>query len=416
VTVSFRVKAFLREAMGLDIESMGAAAIEHALRERMKACGSAGESDYLDLLDASGQEREELIERLVVPETWFFRDEQPFRLLRKYVVEEWQESRSGEPLRSLSMPCSTGEEPYSMAMTLFDSGLEPRRIRIDGCDISRSALAKAKAAVYGKNSFRTGDLSFRERYFDPAPGGCYALKEAVRDLVSFYRENLFDPDFARDKGPYDVIFFRNLMIYLARDLQERALSVMERLLAPSGLLFVGHAETIPSLERWFSSVRYPFAFAYRKRSDERRKAAPGSSAGIRMGELRRSPPANPAPVGRSAACVPVPPPRSPGLLEEARRLADEGRVEEARRLCEAALRARTPQAETYYLLGLLYGAETRDDEAEDCFRKAVYLAPDHHPALRHLALAAERRGDPQAAEVFRQRARKAERQQGGKSA
>lgn len=406
-----RIEEFLRNTIGLDIESIGGSSIDRALHERMDQCGLRAEADYYELLKLSGRERDALLERIVVPETWFFRDRKPFQMLQKYVVEEWLPSRS-EQIRLLSIPCSTGEEPYSLAMALLDIGLSTRRIRIDACDISHLALCKAQRAVYCKNSFRSGDLSFRERYFDATAGG-YALKEIVRVAVSFSCENLLDPGFAQDKGLYDVIFFRNLMIYLSREHQERALALMDRLLAPSGLLFVGHAETGPLAERWFTSVRYPFAFAHRKHSDERRKplASPVPKVPVLLRSRTaggRKPRASTKPAPGARSEIQSPCPARPNYLVEARNLADQGKLEEARRLCETAVRVQAAGAETYYLLGLINGARELESQAEECFHKAVYLEPHHYQALSQLALAAERRGDFQAAEIFRQRARRSE--------
>ncbi len=417
-----QVESLLATAIGFDSASTGAAGVERAVRERMAARGLSDEDRYLELLVAAGEEREALIERIVVPETWFFRDDEPFRVLRRYVVEEWLPGCPSDPLRLLSLPCSTGEEPYSLAMTLFDCGLRPAQWRIDAFDVSKAALIKARRGVYGKNSFRGDDLAFRDHYFHRTPNG-YLLDEAVRRSVAFAPGNLFDPDFIRTRQTYDIVFFRNLLIYFSREYQERALAVMDRLLARSGLLFVGHSEPGPLLDRWFASARYPFAFAYRKHGDERRQS-PGGGAAPAEGKRRQPPPdswsARPPPVRRAtdpASIPPSPPAQSawegfpadlPDSLAPARALADRGQLEDARRLCETALGVPRLQAESYYLLGLIHDASQRPAEAESCFRKVAYLEPDHYPALTHLALAAERRGDAPAAQHFRQRARRAE--------
>ncbi|MDG4555468.1 MAG: CheR family methyltransferase [Candidatus Competibacter sp.] len=417
-----RVESLLTAAIGFDSASTGAASVERAVRERMAAHGLNDEDRYLELLGVADREREALIERVVVPETWFFRDSEPFRVLRRYVVEEWLPGRPSGPLRLLSLPCSTGEEPYSLAMTLFDCGLRPEQWRIDAFDVSGAALIKASRGVYGKNSFRGADLAFRDRYFHRAPEG-YLLDEAVRHSVAFSSGNLFDPNFAQTGKTYDIVFFRNLLIYFNREHQKRALAVMDRLLAPSGLLFVGHSEQGPLLDRWFASARYPFAFAYRKHGDERRRPPGGDTAPAV--EKRGKPPldfwsehlpparhiADPAPIPPSPAARLeqerlLSPPLDP--LASARALADRGQLEEARRLCEATLRIPPLQAESYYLLGLIHEASQRPAEAESCFRKATYLDPDHYPALTHLALTAERYGNASAAQHFRQRARRAE--------
>ena len=121
----------------------------------------------------------QLIETVIVPETWFFRDREAYVALVKVVLEEWLPAHGDGPLRLLSAPCSTGEEPYSMAMALFDAGLPANRFHIDALDISARSLARARRAFYGRNSFRGTNLSFRGRYFQAAAGG-HHLAEAIR--------------------------------------------------------------------------------------------------------------------------------------------------------------------------------------------------------------------------------------------
>ncbi len=409
------IEELLKGTIGLDIEAVGASGVAQAMQQRRTALGLASEGAYIELLNASEREREELIERIVVPETWFFRDEKPFQMLQKYVAEEWLPTRPTVPLRLMSIPCSSGEEPFSMAMALLDIGLTPKQMQIDAYDVSRSLLAKARHAVYGKNSFRGNELSFRDRYFRSTPSG-HEVGEAVRRAVAFDYGNILDPAFAEGKITYQVIFFRNLMIYLSRDNKLRALASIERLLAPSGLLFIGHAESSPLMDHWFSSVRYPFAFAYRKSSDERRKspaqavpeAAPCKDRRKPGLALPHSPPPHPSvKVARPSLpkmTPPLPPPDQSDLLEKAHKLADQGKLKEARNCCETVLSDEGPRVEAYYLLGLIHDADGNADEAERCFHKAVYLEPNHFQALTHLALAAERRGDLKAARLFRQRA------------
>jgi chemotaxis protein methyltransferase WspC len=171
------IEAVLRNAIGLRGATLGADGIQRAVRERMRACGIRDECAYLDWLGQSTQKLDSLIERVVIPETWFFRDDQPYAALRGHVRDRWLRGAArAEPLRLLSLPCSTGEEPYSMAMTLLDLGMTPPQWRIDACDISEAALAKARAGVYGRHAFPCRNLAFRARYFHPE-GSVYLLAE-----------------------------------------------------------------------------------------------------------------------------------------------------------------------------------------------------------------------------------------------
>ena len=133
---------------------------------------------------ASPVELQALIEAVVVPETWFFRDREAFSTLARLVQEASPTAHADGVRRILSLPSSTGEEPYSIAMALFDAGVPADRFSIDAIDISAHAIAVARRATYGKNSFRGHDLGFRARYFDATATG-HRLADRVRRPGAF---------------------------------------------------------------------------------------------------------------------------------------------------------------------------------------------------------------------------------------
>src|SRR6185312_4827198 len=219
--------------------------------------------DYLRRLRDSNDELQELIEAVVVPETWFFRDPQAFVALVRLLTEERQPASPAAGLRLLSVPCSTGEEPYSIVMSLVDGGFSPDQIQVDAIDISARVLAWAKRAIYGSNSFRGDDLTFRDRYFEPS-GSSYKLTERIRGHVSFWQRNLLSADFGLGDRLYDVIFCRNVLIYFDRPTQEQVMRTLRRLLRPAGFLFVGPAEAFLASGSGFRSVNHTLSFAFRK--------------------------------------------------------------------------------------------------------------------------------------------------------
>src|ERR1700722_10012721 len=156
------LEVLLKEAMGLDAASIGASAVERAVQARMEASRLSDLGAYLELVRASKAELQQLIEAIVVPETWFWRDPQAFALLSRWAFESWLPKNRDGPMRLLSLPCSTGEEPYSMAMTLLEAGFPADRLSIDAVDISECALALAARARYGRNSFRGSDPALRD--------------------------------------------------------------------------------------------------------------------------------------------------------------------------------------------------------------------------------------------------------------
>src|SRR5437016_1154827 len=183
------IESLLRETMGLDAASIGSALIHRTVRLRMKSLGLKRIEEYRQLLDSSRAEWNELVEAVVVTETWFFRDREPFAALVRLVLEEWLPAHPTAPLRLLSLPCSSGEEPYSLAMALLDAGVPSGRFQIDAADISGRALARARQGIYRKNSFRGGDLGFRDRYFQAGKEG-FLLRPEIRHSVNFYEWNV----------------------------------------------------------------------------------------------------------------------------------------------------------------------------------------------------------------------------------
>lgn len=231
------IENLLKRTMGLDSASVGVGVIRRAIRERIARRGLESPAAYLALLQQDEGELQELIENVVVPETWFFRDREAFSALAQ-LAQERHRRQPQAVMRLLSLPCATGEEPYSMVMTLLDAGLPPEAFVVDAIDISAQALAKARAALYGKNSFRGGEENFRARYFDGTAQG-WRLREPVRRKVGFRRGNLFEPGLLPEAATYDVVFCRNVLIYFDAVTQERAVAVLTRLLKPEGLFFVG---------------------------------------------------------------------------------------------------------------------------------------------------------------------------------
>jgi chemotaxis protein methyltransferase WspC len=300
-------------------------------------------------------------------------------------------------------------------MTLLDSGLPPERFVIEAWDISRPALAKAERGIYGRNSFRSENLGFRDRYFRQVAEG-YQVVDAVRRQVRFRHENMLSPGPCLNGELHHVVFCRNVLIYFDRPTQEQALSVLQRLLAADGILFVGPAETFLMRGSGFTPDSAPMSFAFRPKGVTRpatvaaKPIAPGfkprpkpltKTPSNLPGKLSVSPPARPAP----AAPKPAP---APALadLDTARQLANSGRMPEAAQACEAFLRTQSESVEGHYLLGLVYDALGDSARATQSYRKAIYLDPGHSEALVHLALLAERRGDEPEARRLYERARR----------
>ena len=417
---SARFEQMLELTMGLMAASIGTSAVDRAVAVRMGAKGLSCEDAYWRLLQGSRAELQELIEAVVVPETWFFRDPQAFAAMARIGLEK---RNSGRILRLLSLPCSTGEEAYTMAMALLDAGLPAGSFTVDAIDISARSLGLAQLGIYGRNSVRSRDLEFRDRYFAPAEQGnrfeSYRIGDAARAPVHFAHGNILDPEFLAGRDPYDIIFCRNLLIYFDADTQTRAIGVLKRLLAPEGVLFAGHSETGLMPANGMVSARIPMAFAFTAATQ-----AP-AAAGRAQPPARAARPAPARPAGRPSAprsprVLASPPSRrepaaqpTPSGLSDLRYLADAGRLEEAAAGCERHIREHGPSTPALLLLALISDAWGQGEEAARHYRSALYLEPDNAEALGHLALLLRKQGDHAGARLLDDRMRRqAERRAG----
>jgi chemotaxis protein methyltransferase WspC len=291
-------------------------------------------------------------------------------------------------------------------MALLDASFPEGRLEVDALDISARALARAKRGMYGINSFRGVDLTFRDRYFQPTANG-YCLSDRISRIVNFSQRNILSADLPCAGESYDIIFCRNLLIYFDRSTQERAMRTLGRLLAPAGFLFVGTAEAFLAARSGFTSVSQSLSGVFRKAAAKCSEST-GSCRVLakkpveRLATLRAQRPKKPDPVPTPILVTPAP----PISLETARALADAGRLAQAADLCEGHLRQHGPSSEAYYLLGVIQDALGERERAADYYRKVVYLKPDHADALIHLAFLIDRQGDSAGAQRLRARARR----------
>jgi len=436
-------QSMLRHATGLNL---GKSLVDRAVGKRMESTGHVDQQAYVDAI--TPVELAELVELLVVPESWFYRDAQAFQAALEYIRECVRNNSGSRPVRILSIPCAGGEEPYTMAMVLADAGLPPTSYLIEAWDISSACIARARDGVYGRNAFRASELGFRDRFFSELGDDEYRIDDALRHQIRFKQGNLLEFDTATRQGQFDVIFCRNLLIYFDKPTTKTAIARLSALLADDGLLFAGYAEVPSFCQHGFTPLQYPQAFGLRKDPDAeawptRRRAMlapaaftalPAIDTGMRPAPAARRPRAQlPATPGVPAA-APAPPPRpaarakaagttpSPAstvapaqLLEQARRLADLGQAREAEHACRQCLVQTPDSAEAYFILGLLSEHAGKPDQAAEEWRRCLYLQPDHYEALCHLALLAEQRNDASGAAALKARAARIYQRQSGKT-
>ncbi len=413
------IESLLEKRIGLSTESVSSDIIAKAVQSRMQARGIAALDAYLAELRAAPAEWAELIELSIIPETWFFRNHQSFQFLRRCLKTEWLPLRSGRQFRALSLPCSTGEEPYSIGIIALESGLPEQAITIDAVDVSAKGLQKASAGLYGRESFRNKELDamLRQRYFSEV-NGKFQIQEHVRRIVRFQQGNLLDSTLLAGEKAYDVIFCRNVLIYLGSAAKQATIRLLDRLLAETGILFVGHAERPAFADTPFEWVQEPSVFACRRPKIIQPQAlALQASAALKelpaaaplptpTFERRKQPP--PAPAITPKATAPIVDRRqqtdqTAAVLNNARLLADQGQLNAAMTLCDDVLKTCPAHVQAHFLKGLIYQALRDEYKAEEWFNKTVYLDRTHDEALSYLAVLADYRGERERAALLRQR-------------
>lgn len=403
---------FLKERIGLDVTSVGPAIIERAVRQRSIASQAPSADEYWRTLQGSRDEQQALIEAVIVPETWFFRYPESFATLAKLAGRRLAEINNLRALRILSLPCSTGEEPYSIAMALLDAGLQPHQFKVDGMDVSPLSVEKARRALYGKNSFRGDDIAFRDRHF-MAEGDGYRLNPRVQEQVRLQVGNLLDPALLAGEPPFDFVFCRNLLIYFDQPTQKQVFEVLKCLTHVDGVLFIGPAEGSLLGRLGMRSIGIAQSFAFSRQGTSDPEPLPAYvPAPLPMPQPLRTPPPVPAPVRSRPFASVVPLTAAPKtsatgtavLLANIAALANEGKSAEARAACESYLRSHEPVAQVFYWLGLLSDVAGNVLEAQGFYRKALYLEPQHPDALMHLAALLQAQGDAAGARRLQARA------------
>jgi chemotaxis protein methyltransferase CheR len=218
-------------------------------------------------LSDGGALLQDLINQLTVNETYFLREDYQFDAMLNFVLPKVLAARGGRgPIRILSLPCSTGEEPYSIALRLLEEWdrIADIDVEIHGADIDSDVLDKAAHATYGERSLHRVPKPWKDRYFTPVGGGRYQLDEGVRDAVTLHRVNICDTPSMRPFRDFDVIFCRNVLIYFDELSSRRAAENLYGALRPGGYLFLGHSESMSRISPIFTPARLPEGIVYQR--------------------------------------------------------------------------------------------------------------------------------------------------------
>ena len=402
-----RLRELLSRTAGLVFDDSRRESMGYSIGERLRATGISDVASYLLEVERTGSpERQRLLDEVTIQETHFFRNPPQMRALRTHVLPELirHADTNGRRLRIWSAGCSTGEEPYTIAMMLRE--LLPSTagwdVKVIATDISETALAAARAATYGPRAVQLATAAEVARFFVAQPGGRWTVRPEVRDLVELRHHNL-----VKDPAPepvLDLVLCRNVTIYFSRDTTRELMGRLHTALRNGGYLLLGHSETLWQVSEDFRLVALgsgdTAAFVYRRLDEpagERRAILPD----------RRTLQELPLPAERRVAArrtrARVELPRQERVETEAIPLSSvhdalaEGRYADAARLARLAADADPLRSEVHYLLGRALVDSGQDAEALPALRRAVYLDPEAGLAHFLLAGALARCGDKAAA-------------------
>jgi chemotaxis protein methyltransferase CheR len=281
------LRDLVSERLGVWFGPEARVSLERRLRERLTVRGVTNFADYYQVLKYSpvaAEEWEEAADLLTTHETYFFREDYQLRAFKNELLPMFAErGGSRKRLHVWSAGCSTGEEPYTIAILLLESGLfEGWDVRVYGSDVSKKCISAARRGVYGQASFRSTPDEERTKWFtrvdaSGAPGGAgaagiggegaevsYAVSPQVRSLCHFGQMNLLDDERTHLVGRCDIIFCRNVVIYFDAPARRRVIDMFYERLVPGGVLLMGHAESLLNVSTAFELLHLKEDLVYQK--------------------------------------------------------------------------------------------------------------------------------------------------------
>jgi chemotaxis protein methyltransferase WspC len=312
----------------------------------------------------------------------------------------------------ISLGCATGQEVYCMAMCAIHAGWPAAQITVEGVDRNSGFLSIARSAQYGSASIRTAIPDWA-MHFLRRTGEEIGIDRMCQSIVRFEQADLTESTFTLDVASYDVVFCRNVLIYLNATARVRLLKSICAAMKPNSLLFVGHAEHLTRCDGLLRPVRSPHAFALERIPTESADSSKFTIASTPAPFRNIPAPQNangrfePAALPRASSPAPSPPIME-DTLERARALADAGGTREVETMIRSIIARRGPSASAFELLGMIRMTENDMGAAKRFFEQAIYLDPAQVTSLLQLAIIHERLGDSHRASVLWDRALRTE--------
>ncbi len=239
-----KLRKIIYDTAGIEIKESKRYLLINRLSKRLRHLGLTSFTEYLTYLDNGKNRKQEIVEfvdAVTTNKTEFFREYNHFKFMRERAIPELLDERSHQPVRIWSSACSTGEEPYSIAIFLLEM-LKNKRIEILASDISETVLRVALEGIYNEDKLKPVSPDLLRKYFLKG-NHRYKVKPEVQQLISFKKINL-KLDYQRTLKNFDILFCRNVLIYFNQEMQSQIIKKHWQVLRPGGYLFLGHSETL----------------------------------------------------------------------------------------------------------------------------------------------------------------------------
>lgn len=427
----------IKDTYGLTLSAESNEILVNAIKSRMSCQRVDSHDQYYNSLLTDSNEAHRLVDLLTINETYFFREANHYELFINHLFPELLKEKkdSHGKIKLLSAGCSSGEEPYSIAITLLEKyGPEIlNSVSIIGCDINQTVLEKARQGIYGNHSFRGCNASVQDKYFMPLPNQQYKLADYIRNAVDFQMVNLLNETYPRQIKDIDIVFYRNVSIYFKPDVQSRIFQKLSAILNENGYVFTSATETFLHDVGILFLIERDGVFLYRKKIevkvDDRRRyklitPVPLTPASVKpLPDTRKPPKQNKSMVVSKTSPAPHSAPRAqtinqelfdkalyaamnkkysdaidhinillqnnPSLIKacnlKASILINLERLEEAKSITLDTLKMDEWNLECFIILGMIAKIECDYEEALKQFKTAVYIQPSCWLAHFYLA-------------------------------
>ncbi len=360
----------------------------------------------LILIDTNRTELILLAEKLLNHETWFFKDKELYETIIQYINDN-EFIKNSQIIRILSIACSSGEEAYSIAMSLNNSGLNSKDFTIDGVDISPTAIETAKQAVYNSDSIKYMDMNLTEKYFRKAEE-LVILNPKIAHLVNFHKANIIESNFFSNRKKYDIIVTKNIFNILTNEAVNKLLNNISRILTENGIVITTENECCYFQNPKFKKTNISSTTYSLNSTETQLKQNNSKIKRNRIGALQKvfrfNKNINELKTQYSETMNYNK--SDSQLYNQIQQLILLRQYDRAKDFCDEIINENIQNPEIFYLLGNIYERQNDTEQAEEFYHKALYLEPYHYDTLIKLITLFENKGWIDRAELLKKRIEK----------